>query len=356
MSIKRVKKFIIWVLVVLLISIGAMVYIADFALREVSLEVAKSIQTRGRSLGVSLQNIHFEDSKINYFRNLEWQNITAEGKLSERFGFDANVVYQLFIRKAVVRFSAISKGVFSLSVDNLAVSPSGYMSQTGNINYANIPQLAQASKIKVDELKLHFNLGSYSRRSIIEGIKRELSALLDIINVGETTSDIRLRGRIEFNLDSTQVRSEFRVVKRGDIYRLVIDEDSVRKIARKFSSDLTSSEIKLIAEYPRRVSKLLLIKEYAETRAKELRVKESVPEDAYKHLLWSYKLTKAFGEEFAKLVTDAHEKGDYSDSTSEHEMDYNNNALGREYALKGVEEKELELLVFKDPRVIKAPQ
>ena len=82
----------------------------------------------------------------------------------------------------------------------------------------------------------------------------------------------------------------------------------------------------------------------------------SVPEDAYRHVLWSYLLTQEFDAEFAEKVTDAHEIGSTTNTEAEHRMDYNNNAVGRRYAAEGVAEPEVLSRVRRDPAVIRQPR
>lgn len=355
MKLRMSKKHAVCGLAASFIILCALAYLANFVLEEGSKEIGQALQTRGGSLGVGLQNIKFEDADISLNRELVWRNISAEGKLSDKFGFDPNIIYYLLIKQAKVRFDAIAKARFSFEVSNLNVSPQGYLGQSGKISYQNVANVRQGARLDVSLLKLHFNLGSYSRRAVIDGIKKELSGLLDIIRDGESSANIQLLANLEFNINDKQVKARIQVVPRGKRYRLVMDKNDMKALARNYAGEVSEIEIELLAEYPRRFSTLLLLKEYAELKATEMNKKEAVPEDAYRHVLWSYKLTKEFGPDFAKLVTDAHEKGDIVDSTADHKMDYNNNALGREYAGSGVEEEELVGKVFGDKRVVRVP-
>ncbi|MBL4576492.1 MAG: hypothetical protein JKY51_10430 [Opitutaceae bacterium] len=80
------------------------------------------------------------------------------------------------------------------------------------------------------------------------------------------------------------------------------------------------------------------------------------PKDAYRHVLWSFLLTKQFGGESAEMVTDAHEVGaTYESSPLAIRMDYHNNAVGRRYAGSGIKEEELLSLVLTGPLVQKTP-
>jgi hypothetical protein len=88
-----------------------------------------------------------------------------------------------------------------------------------------------------------------------------------------------------------------------------------------------------------------------------------IPEDAFRHVWWSYHLTKAFGPEFSKELTDAHEfRSDSQEMGStvrnietNHAMDYHNNKIGSDYALQGYPEGSLLERTMKDPDVIRSP-
>jgi hypothetical protein len=79
-----------------------------------------------------------------------------------------------------------------------------------------------------------------------------------------------------------------------------------------------------------------------------------VPEDAYRHVLWSYLLTKKFGPEFAEIVTDAHETLP-TNTAAERRMDFHNNRIGRDYAQRGIRRERILWLVKNDVNVIRYP-
>ena len=141
-----------------------------------------------------------------------------------------------------------------------------------------------------------------------------------------------------------------------------VDKEVIRAIAREMyelgemESELTEAEIELLSRYPEEMVRLAQIADYARTRAGEAhREDPDVPEDAYRHVLWSCLLTKEYGEKFAEEVTDAHETGDTGDTQAEHEMDYANNAAGRRYALMGYDENDILERVIQDHKAIKRP-
>ena len=65
-------------------------------------------------------------------------------------------------------------------------------------------------------------------------------------------------------------------------------------------------------------------------------------------------LTQHFGPDFAKTVTNAHEKRT-GNTPKEHAMDYHNNAIGRRLFADGVAIDTLAERVRKDPDIIRHP-
>ena len=117
---------------------------------------------------------------------------------------------------------------------------------------------------------------------------------------------------------------------------------------------LSQAEIEFANKYSDKVPRIAEITRYAQSEAIMAKEKDpSVPEDAYRHILWGYLLTKEFGPAFAKEVTDTHEVGPTGNTPAEREMDYNNNAVGRGYATGGLPQSQIIERIKTDPRVIR---
>jgi hypothetical protein len=141
-----------------------------------------------------------------------------------------------------------------------------------------------------------------------------------------------------------------------------MDKKDIRSFARELRAaghvdkDLTEAEIAIVHRYPEEAPKIAQITKYAKDKSEEARRKDPrVPEDAYRHVLWSYLLTKEFGAEFAKEITDAHEFGATGNTPRERRMDLMNNEAGRRYALEGYPEDSILERVMRDPKVIRTP-
>jgi len=171
----------------------------------------------------------------------------------------------------------------------------------------------------------------------------------------EPIQNLSMRGRAVFLVDDWPISVRFHSVQneKGDIH-LEGNPEDLRIIVEMIEPKFTESDLKLAAENLIRTPKLLKFRREAEMKAIKWRNRDpEVTYDTVRHIFWSYWLAKAYGREFAKLTTDAHEIDDETNSEEESEKDRHHNALGIEYAENGLTEAQVEDLIFKDPRVIR---
>jgi len=140
------------------------------------------------------------------------------------------------------------------------------------------------------------------------------------------------------------------------IMRMKLASREMRKIGY-IKKGLTKAEMKLFSKHPDKVDRIKEITDYVNYKTRIIsRSDNTISLDAYKHVLWSFLLTKEYGPGFAREITDAHEKGDKTNTEAEHKMDYHNNKIGRDYALRGYKESEVLGLIEADPDIILKPE
>jgi len=184
-------------------------------------------------------------------------------------------------------------------------------------------------------------------------LKAAVLAALDLMRSGTTSAPIEFKGRVVLALGGSEASVRVRADESEQGRILVADRGDLAVVSSLFHEKLTEAEIELISANALRASRLLRITEAAESRAREARRRDPrVPKDAYRHVLWSYLLTREFGDEFAKAVTDAHERRP-GNHPSERDMDVRNNRVGRAYANRGVPESEILERVMTDATVVR---
>ncbi|MHB8835947.1 MAG: DUF6973 domain-containing protein [Candidatus Methylomirabilia bacterium] len=185
-------------------------------------------------------------------------------------------------------------------------------------------------------------------------LAREIASL---VRTGRCALPLRFEGTATFLVEGAPASATIRVLREGPGSILAIDETDVFALSRRFNlrDPLTQSEVTLLARHPLKIPSLISVRNEVEHKVQEARQRDnSLPEDAYRHILLSFLLTKAYGREFAALLTDAHERGITDNTEAERRMDLSNNALGRRYAAAGDREESLLVRVRLDQRVIRS--
>ncbi|MGE9270125.1 MAG: DUF6973 domain-containing protein [Verrucomicrobiales bacterium] len=190
-----------------------------------------------------------------------------------------------------------------------------------------------------------------------QAVDHMLAKLKELFRKNEVEGDFDFSGDVSIHLGPVgSVDARLFTEDASDGFRrLRFDRDDLVSIAKQAGVVLADEELDLLSKYPLRAPLLVLIANHAKQLSKqEAEADPSFPEDAYRHVLWSYQLTKAFGPAFAQKVTDAHETLP-NNTEDERAMDYHNNATARQFALDGVPAAELRQKVLQDPQVIRDP-
>ena len=190
----------------------------------------------------------------------------------------------------------------------------------------------------------------------------QLKAILEesriLVRTGRCKLPVTFEGTVTFPFKGTATAGIF--IRRESFESvLTMDHDDLLTLSKRLGLQrpMTPEEAAFLADHPLQVPRLLEFRDQARSQAEEERRRDGTfPADAYRHLLWSYLLTAAYGEHFATEVTDAHERGLTGNTDAERRMDLSNNALGRWYAGSGVPAAALPERARSDSRVIRRPR
>jgi hypothetical protein len=196
-------------------------------------------------------------------------------------------------------------------------------------------------------------LPGWRPRAAVARLRSEAQRLLE---AGRTGLPLSLEAVVTLQFAGRPYELRLRSEPDGPDTRIVLDRDDLRRLGRSHVPPLTEAEIEVVATSPARAPRLLRLSQIAtEAAAAELSRDPTFPDDAYRHVYWSWLLTREFGAEFAERVTDAHEEGaTYEFGEAQRRMDLINNALGREYAAADVAPHEIAGRVRSDPRVVRS--
>lgn len=216
------------------------------------------------------------------------------------------------------------------------------------------PILDGITSLSDGRLSLPVSLKLWPPGEIKPQAKKLAHDLKELLHSGSTTVPVSFSGTSSFSVSNEIVTTRLSMQKVNNSYRLTMDRESLRVISWIMAEKLTDPEVDFLSLNPIKAPRLLHIRNDAQESARRAHEEHAViPEDAYRHVLWSYLLTQTYGEAFAQVVTDAHEQGKTDNSEAEHRMDYTNNAVGRKYAAQHYQRHELIDRLLNDPNVIR---
>jgi len=166
--------------------------------------------------------------------------------------------------------------------------------------------------------------------------------------------EIEFEGVAVMRLDGQEIRIRLYTERKNDRTYLFLNKDDILAAAEHFEDfDVSDQEAQLISNHPARALHILKITRDARRLSKREKMRnENFPDDAFKHIYWSYHLTRTFGPEFAKEITDAHETLP-NNTPEQRAMDFNNNRIGRALASELYTIEELRNIVQNNPDVIR---
>lgn len=335
------KRFLVIVLVLVGLAAASWFAVRDRLAESLCQRAIARLTVAAARRGIALEPVHFRQATLRGLRAVTCRSVTAAAHLPDDVA-DAGADWvamscdQLSVamtRAWPARFAVTVFGA-NLFVLDANKDPTGQQ----------VTRLHATGEVEIDWGQPRASLAKVEneiRRLLREGrcaLPLEVEAMARI-RVGRRWHDVTIRSQ----------RAAAETV-------FVLEPDDVRSIARDYSLPLTDAEIELVATHPVQAPRLLRLSEQATKTAHALRRRDAkFPADAFRHVLWSYLLTREFGPEFSEQVTDAHEADPtYEQGEANRRMDLANNAVGRAYALGGVAEDELVERVQTDPRVVRS--
>ncbi|MBF0253684.1 MAG: hypothetical protein HQL11_00955 [Candidatus Omnitrophica bacterium] len=299
--------------------------------------------------GMEIYQPHFKTIRPTAYNEITATECSSFLRIKAPDRFSSDLGFLVEAHQVRVRLENFQEPQLSCEIHNLAINarPVG--------NHASRQLIKGGSYLYGRSLTLRIipnSLRPGDLRRALSVIPQNLSAL---IREGQCPMDFEFSGTLYTRILGEPLELPLESRRSSGLTTLVTSANLFDKVSHGFREELTETEQRLLSLNPLRANRLLAIKNEAEaTSRKAFKENSGVPEDAYRHLLWSYLLSRAFGPVFAKEVTDAHEIGCIKRNTPEdHAMDYHNNALGRMLAADRLSATRILLIAKNDPRVIR---
>lgn len=345
----RTKKILSYSLFALLALLLVAYLTANWLLDSYSRKALPVLAQRANRQGVVISEPSFDRARIAGIRTARWTNLAGEVQFTQSEAFEPDKTFAVHVGQADLWLSG--GGQATLEAHDITVDS---LDDSADESGGSVDAQTQGEQIRAERFRCQFELDVFHP---LPSLQQTLPELMRLIQSGATPMPVETEGVLEFTLKKAPVQVRIRVDQVEGGHALVIVPEDLRPVSERFDEALTEAEIELIATYPLRVAQLLRIKDDAETTAANAKKgDDQVPQDAYRHVLWSFLLTRQYGAPFAERVTDAHEQGDTGNTPAESEMDYHNNAIGRRWAEQNLRRNEILSRVLSDPDVIREPQ
>ena len=313
------------------------------------------------TLNVRLPNLEYTRPvyggvRLSSWKTVTWTDVQLNARLVRNQAFQTSEDISLRIGDITLGIENFAERTILLSVEGFTAlakeqGPGANLSGPGD-------------RMEGRYLQIQLQLPGFGMPDILAQLGTLKEELQRFSVLGVTRIPMSFSATETFAMQGRKCTVKLFVDKKGEEYRLVMDKDDLTKVAALLTGQKPNPvDLAVIARNPLKAAQLLRIRDKAATTA-QLAAQQNpkIPEDAYRHTLWSYLLTKMYGEQFAREVTNAHEayadeeelrKADRISWLRASYQDLVNNALGRQYAALGYPEAGILERVLTDPAIIR---
>jgi len=335
----RIPRVVRKVLIFLIIAWVGVWVIASIAAPYVVEAVMPKVTAKARSMGVVIERVNYEKVRVSPFLNA----VSAE-KITIDFDLAPDDPYQL---SSSFRCEKVEVELHNLFKLRGAVRVSGF---DVKFHQADMPQELPFDSFTEGEVYLA-NLPLLSPR---EAVRQLLADVVRLFNKNELSDPFEFSGKVQIRVKQKSIPAKIYSERHDESYRLRFSEEDIRVVAKEMGILLSDDQVDMVSLYPLRIPLVSTITERARNMSLRYYDGDHWKQDALRHTLWSFMLTRAFGPEFALIATDAQEAKPGNEHY-ERLMDYNNNAVGRAFAAENVALSQIPRLVLEDPRVVLNP-
>lgn len=364
------RKFLIAVLILILAAAVCLYVFADLILDVLS-EKALDFLTKY----IQIPNLEytrpvFEKVKLTSLSSVTWYKLSMEvSMVRDDFRTEGSDVREDFDRN-IDRFAAkIDSFTISLAEifnRTIIVSIKGFSGwrKEKRKDYYTGEMQGVPDGVKGGDMKFPIKIAEMTTSGFINQIRSLAKDLKEFSSTGVSQIPMQFSAEETFTVKGKPYAMKVSVVKMPEGYRLVMDEHGMQHFANTLTGiTATGGDIKFIALNPITAPMMLRIRNNAESAAEILKKRDPLfPEDAFRHIYWSYLLVKQYGVRFSEDATDAHESeadveeikyaGVKSFEAASY-MDFINADIGRQYAMLGYDEKTVAQRMLHDPAVIR---
>ncbi len=334
--------------IIFILLIPATYKFIDTAILKYSAIGAQTLENKGYIAGVKIQDLNFGNAELDSLNTIRWTDINSKIAVKKKNQYISNQEFTVHVSQLTFRLINFFEKKILITAIGLEIFPP---------NEVATDQARYSEGVQNGKFSVAFEFDYFKPHTAKEQLNALVKSLATIISDGKTRIPIDFSCISFFTLNNEPAKAKITTMHDNQgYYRLVANKEFFKTMAWHSGDNITDAEAQVLALNPFKLPRLLKIMGDARVESERYKRNPAVPEDAYRHVLWSYLLTKEYGPEFAKIVTDSHEEGDMTNTEAEHRMDYANNTIGREYALNNYNQNEVLRRLLNDSRVVRSPR
>ncbi len=315
---------------------------ANYVLKRLTAKAVVQLKPRLEQEGITVERFSYSKVRMNSFNSCAVMDIDLDFRLNKEMYGKRSYFAQFNAKSVTVRFADFDDPSFFFTFKDFSI----YIEPDEDNIKKTIGKL-ENGYLK-SRIPLHLKDPETSAREIFGEVKT-------LFDESRSSIDLEIKADVLLEIDDKKVSVGMFTERNDDTTSLRFDVADICRAAETFELDLGQEEAEVVSRYPGKAPTLIKISRDAKKLSKAEKLKnKQFPEDAYKHVYWSYNLSRELGPELAKEIMDAHEMAP-GNTPQEHLMDYNNNAVGQKYASKSMDADAIKDLVLHSAEVIRDP-
>ncbi len=331
---KTIIKTTLFLLVLFLVAY----FSANYVLRKVAIKAIATLQPRLEQKGIVVENFNYSSVRMNSFNSCAVSDVDLAFYLNRKMYGKEFFKASFKAKTLTIRFADFNNPSFFFSFNefSLFIHENDARKTFGKLENGHMKT----------RIPFYLKTPEESARNILAEVKT-------LFNENKTSMDIEIKTDVLLGIDDKEIKVGLFTERNGSFTYLKFNHEDILEAAKNFDLDLAEKEAEIIASYPSKVPAMIKITRDAKKYSVlEKSKNSSFPEDALRHIYWSYHLTREFGPVLAKEITDAHETA-IGNTEKEHLMDYHNNEVARKYAQETLSIEEIKNRVLYAPEIIR---
>jgi len=315
---------------------------ANYVLKNITVRAIAELKPRLEQKGINIEKFNYSNVHVNSYNSFSVANIDLDFHLNKKMYGKESFKAKFDAKSITIRFADFNNPslFFTLKDFSLFVEPD---EANENRPFGKLENGYLQSRIPI-----YMKSPEESAREILDAIKT-------LFLENKTPVDLKMEVDVLLGLDEKEIKVGLFTERIDQWTHIKFEGEEILKAAKEFDLDLSKKESEIIANYPSKVPSMIKITRDAKRISKlEFSQDQEFPEDAYRHIYWSYHLTQTLGPELAKEITDAHETAP-GNTKNERLMDYHNNEVGRKYANENLSINEMKNRVLNSKDIIRHP-